>query len=85
VLGIPLFLAARILFYLYFRFLKKRYTKPRQAAVQQVLSEKQMNRWLLLPAGLLGLYTALNIVSNYWWQILQFMNQTAVWPDRPGF
>ncbi|MDW7672789.1 MAG: UPF0182 family protein, partial [Bacillota bacterium] len=83
-LGSPLFLAASALFYLYFRFLKTRYTKQ-TAAVQQGLSEQQLNRWLLLPAGILGLYTAINIVGNYWWQILQFMNQVPYGLTDPIF
>ncbi len=83
-LGIPLFLAASALFYAYFRFLKKRYN-AQAGAVQQVLSEKQINRWIFLPAGLLGLYTAMNIVSQYWWEILQFMNQTPFGVTDPVF
>lgn len=83
-LGLPLFLVASALFYAYFRLLKKRYN-AQAGAVQQVLSEKQINRWIFLPAGLLGLYTAMNIVSQYWWEILQFMNQTPFGINDPIF
>ena len=83
-LGIPLFTVASILFYVYFRLLKKRYTKQ-TGAVQQLMTEQQINRWLLLPAVLLGLYSAVNIVGQFWWQILQVMNQVPFGLTDPIF
>lgn len=83
-MGIPVFLLAGSLFYLYFRVLKKRYEKQ-TGATQVTLSDKQINRWLLLPAGLLGLYTATNTVGRFWWQILQFRHQVPFGVEDPVF
>ena len=83
-IGIPLFLISGILFYVYFRFLKKRYNSN-AGATQQLVSEQTINRGLLLPAGVLALYTATTISGRFWWEILQVRNQVPFNLTDPVF
>ncbi|RQD72632.1 MAG: UPF0182 family protein [Tindallia sp. MSAO_Bac2] len=83
-LGIPIFVISGFLYYYYLRFMKNRYEK-KVASYQQVISNKTINRWLLVPATFMAIATSVSIAGNYWWQILQFRHQVPFNATDPVF
>ncbi|SFI20017.1 hypothetical protein SAMN05192551_10867 [Tindallia magadiensis] len=83
-LGLPIFFLSGFFYYYYFRFMKNRYEK-KIASFHQTVSNKTINRWLLLPAGLMAFITATSIAGQYWWQLLTFRHQVPFEVNDPVF
>ncbi|SDL33375.1 UPF0182 family membrane protein [Natronincola ferrireducens] len=72
-LGVPVFIVATILYYVYLIVLKKDYYKKTQ--VYEVgLSEKRINKILIIPSVVLGFITASSTAGRLWFNLLNYFH-----------
>ncbi|WP_026478072.1 UPF0182 family membrane protein [Alkaliphilus transvaalensis] len=75
-IGIPLFVIGSLLLYGYFQSLKKSYYNKVES-YHMGISEKSLNKIILLPALTLGFIVAITTASRLWFDILIFRNGEA--------
>ncbi|QUH25381.1 UPF0182 family protein [Serpentinicella alkaliphila] len=83
-LGIPLFIISLVFYYLYLQLIKKNYYKKVQL-YDTSISEKSLNRILLIPSVFLSYITSTAIAGSLWLDILTFINAQSFNISDPIF
>ncbi len=82
-IGIPVFVLLSILLYIFIRKLKKKYDL--ESGIVDKSANKRVNMWIKLISILVSFLFTVNIVSNMWFEILQFFNSESFGISDPVF
>lgn len=82
-IGIPIFIILSILLYVFIRKLKKKYDS--ETEIVDATNNKKTGLWIKLISVLISFLFTINIVSNMWFEILQFFNGEGFNMQDPVF
>jgi hypothetical protein len=82
-IGTPIFILLSILLYIFIKKLKKKYDS--EAEIVDTTKNKKAGLWMKLISMLISFLFTINIVSNMWFEILQFFNSESFNMQDPVF